>query len=83
MIENSEKPMAEEPPKCHCETCQYFLATMVNPNLKIAIGPCTNDQFSDAPFGVAVAHFATCGGYLKRENTPKIAIPKKIVSRLG
>ena len=79
-LSESQEPKQEEVKVYKCEACKYWALMGVNPQIKMAFGACTNEEFDEAPFGAMMSHFGSCNGF---EERPKVAVPKKIISRLG
>ena len=60
-----------------CGQCLYFMQALVyqDPKNKFGMGPCTNRDYKEAPFGVMMSGFGACEGWKSRPKQNIIKAP--------
>lgn len=66
-----------------CGSCLFWQVMLVNQQTRQAVGPCTNKDNEDAPFGVLMAAFGSCEGWQLRPQQKIVTPPKGVMNRLS
>ena len=65
-----------------CQNCRFWARLLVNKQLHMAMGACTNSEGELAPHGIITGHFGGCEDFAKTPPPKLVQVPDKILNRI-